>query len=110
MRLWFPTMWGISIRQPWRYFRQQLSVGGSSQPTHAHFKAGECGLKKDTTFEAESKWTINKFQISEIVGHMNEEQLTRIAVAMAYATPIVMLAFQRGILSETRFKKILQAS
>ena len=41
---------------------------------------------------------------------MNEEQLTRIAVAMAYATPIVMLAFQGGILSETRFKKISQTS
>lgn len=78
----------------------------SKMPTHAHFLAGECGLPFDTVFEAESKWTINKFQIKNIVGHMDDAQLERIAVAMVYATPIVMKAFDKGVQFTNTFEKI----
>lgn len=78
----------------------------SKLPTHARFSAGECGLPFDTVFEAEAKWTVNKFQIQNIIGHMNDSQLERIAVAMVYATPIVMKAFDKGVQHTKTFEKI----
>ena len=80
---------------------------GSRMPTHAHFEAGEIsGLPDGTTFEAESKWTVNKFQIKKKVAHLTDEQLDRIATAMLYATPIVIKAVANGIHNTERFKKI----
>ena len=78
----------------------------SKLPTHVRFSAGECGLPLDTVFEAEAKWTVNKFQIQNIVGHMDDSQLERIAVAMVYATPIVMKAFDKGVQYTKTFEKI----
>lgn len=83
----------------------------STLPTHAHFEAGEIiGLSQNTTFEAESKWVINKFQIIEIVGHLNNDQLEKIAAAMIMATPLVIKAFESGVHKTQRFQKILNFS
>lgn len=82
----------------------------SSLPTHAHFSAGECGLPSDTVFEAESLWTVNKFQIVNVVGHMDDSQLERVATAMLYATPIVVKAFNKGIQHTKTFKKIYKTT
>ena len=46
------------------------------------------------------------FQIKDIVGHMDDTQLERIAVAMVYATPIVMKAFDKGVQFTNTFEKI----
>jgi mRNA-degrading endonuclease toxin of MazEF toxin-antitoxin module len=83
----------------------------STLPTHAHFKAGEIqGLPRNTTFEAESQWVINKFQIIEIVGHLSDKQLERIATAMIMATPLVLKAFESNVHKTQRFQKILNFS
>lgn len=83
----------------------------STLPTHAHFKAGEIqGLSRNTTFEAESQWVINKFQIIEIVGHLSDKQLERIATAMIMATPLVLKAFESNVHKTQRFQKILNFS
>lgn len=80
----------------------------STQPTHAHFKAGEiAGLKQDTTFEAESKWIINKYQIMKIVSKLTEPQLEKIAIAMLMATPMVIKAFDKNIHTTKQFQKVL---
>lgn len=81
----------------------------STLPTHAHFVAGECGLKEDTVFEAESKWTINKYQVIKKIGKMNDDQLERIAMAMVYAVPIVQIAFTKGIQHEEKFQRVATA-
>lgn len=78
-----------------------------SQPTHAFFRAGEIsGVPYDTTFEAESKWTINKFQILKVVSHLSEEQLERIAEAMIYATPCILSAFENGVYKTQKFQYV----
>lgn len=79
-------------------------------PTHAMFKAGEIeGLNRDTVFEAESKWTVNKFQILQVITSLTEEQMKRIAEAMLYATPCIIVAFENGIHLTEKFKKISRA-
>lgn len=78
-----------------------------TQPTHAFFQAGEIvGLNYDTVFEAEAKWTINKFQVIRIVGHLSAHQMERIAEAMVYATPCVMAAFYNGVHKTAKFKYV----
>lgn len=77
------------------------------QPTHAFFAAGELScLRYDTVFEAESKWTINKFQVINVVGHMNPKQMQRIAESMIYATPCIVAAFYNGVHKNPKFKYI----
>ena len=83
----------------------------STLPTHAHFEAGEIqGLPKGTTFEAESKWTINKFQIIKFVTHLSDSQMERIATAMLFATPVVIKAVRSGVHQSKYFEKILNYS
>lgn len=79
----------------------------STLPTHVDFKAEEVeGLAHDSTVEAESKWVINKWQIIKKLGSFTEEQLDKIAVAMVYATPIVIKAFEAGVHNTLLFKKL----
>lgn len=83
----------------------------SKQPTHAKFLAGEVeGLKRDTVFEAESIWTVNKFQIKRVVGRLTNDQMKRIAEAIVYQIPIVSAAFDNGITKTEKFQKIQKAS
>lgn len=78
-----------------------------NMPTHAVFAAGEIKeLSKPTVFEAESKWTINKFQILKVVSHLNKEQMNRIAEAMIYATPCIVSAFYNGVHETPKFQYI----
>lgn len=79
----------------------------SNLPTHIHFSASEVTcLSKDTTFEAESSWVINKFQIMKKIGTLTETQLNKVAIAMAYDTPLVLLAFQNNIQNTETFQRI----
>ena len=79
----------------------------STLPTHVHFSTSEVTcLSRDTTFEAESSWVINKFQIIKKIGTLTETQLNRVAIAMAYDTPLVLLAFQNNIQNTETFQKI----
>ena len=80
----------------------------NSQPTHAHFSAGECGLPLDTTFLAEQTWTINKFQIIKKVGTMDNSQLSRITSAMLYASPIIAMAVYNGVDKEPIFLQVME--
>lgn len=80
----------------------------STLPTHAHFKAGEItGLPQDTTFEAESKWIVNKYQIIKKVSRLSDPQLEKIAAAMLMATPLIVKAFDRNIHTTKQFQKVL---
>lgn len=80
------------------------------QSTHAKFRAGEVdGLNKDTVFMAESELVINKFQIIKKVGELNEEQLLRIAIAKAFADPLVLMAFNSGIQDTSKFQNVANA-
>jgi mRNA interferase MazF len=78
----------------------------STQPTHAHFNAGECELPHDTVFLAEQILTVNKFQIIRKVSTMNTEQLMRITAAMLYAVPIIAMAFEQNVHEQARFLRI----
>jgi mRNA interferase MazF len=84
------------------------------QSTHAKFGVGEIdGLNKDTVFMAESELVINKFQIikkvGEKVGELNEKQLLRIAIAKAFADPLVLMAFNSGIQDTPKFQNVANA-
>lgn len=80
------------------------------QSTHAKFRAREVdGLNKDTVFMAESELVINKFQIIKKVGELNEEQLLRIAIAKAFADPLVLMAFNSGIQDTPKFQNVANA-
>ena len=82
----------------------------SNQPTHVTFKASEVdGLDFDSTIEAEGKISINKFQVKRKLGKLSEEQLELVAIAMVYATPIVIKAFSKGIQDTALFQKIYNA-
>lgn len=76
-------------------------INKNSQPTHALFKAGEAGLKEDSILLAEQKVTINKSQLMERVGAMNNDQLLRASKAVAYANPIYGLAYIKERIHET---------
>ena len=79
----------------------------NNQPTHAHFTTEELPfLKSDTTFEAECSWVVNKFQVLKVIGELNDDQLERIAEAMAYDTPLIYKAFQNGVQNNQMFKRI----
>ena len=81
----------------------------SKLPTHAHFEPGEInGLPRGTTFEAESKWIINKFQIIKHVAHLTDAQLDKIAEAMLCATPLVLRAVENGVCESPKFQKIIR--
>lgn len=81
-----------------------------SLPTHAKFVSGEIkGLPEDTVFEAEQKITVNKFQVVKKIGRMTEEHMERIAIAMAYATPIVIKAFLLGLHNTEKFQRVMGA-
>lgn len=79
----------------------------SNLPTHAKFLQGEVScLKTNSTFEAENEIVINKTQIIKILGQLTESQMEKIAIAMAYSTPIVFKAFLKGIQNTQQFKNI----
>lgn len=82
----------------------------SRQPTHVMLKADDVnGLKYNSTVEAEGKIPINKFQVRKKLGHLNDEQLELVAIAMVYATPIVIRAFDKGIQNTDLFHKIINS-
>lgn len=81
--------------------------GGSNLPTHVHFSSSEVAcLTQDTTFEAESSWVINKFQVVKKIGTLSEPQLYKVAEAMAYDTPLVVLAFEHQVHCTESFKRV----
>lgn len=82
---------------------------GRNIPTHAFFKAEEMdGITMDSVFEAESECSINKFQIIEKLGEATEEQMSRIALALAYASPIIYKAFIEHQVHNTElFKRLM---
>ena len=80
---------------------------GSKLPTHVTIKADKFnGLKYESTIEAEGKIPINKFQVRRKLGRLTEDQLELVAVAMVYATPIVVKAFNVGVHHTRLFQKI----
>ena len=82
----------------------------SRQPTHVTIKADNInGLKYDSTVEAEGKIPVNKFQVRKKLGHLTDEQLELIAIAMVYATPIVIKAFNKGIQNTDLFQSIINS-
>ena len=79
----------------------------SKQPTHVSFTAKEVvGLRYDSTIEAEGKIPINKFQVIKKLGYLTDEQLERVAVAMVYATPFVIKAFNKGVQNSKDFQRV----
>lgn len=82
----------------------------SRQPTHVMIKADNInGLKYDSTVEAEGKIPVNKFQVRKKLGHLTDEQLELIAIAMVYATPIVIKAFNKGVQNTDLFQSIINS-
>lgn len=82
----------------------------SNQPTHVVLRAREVdGLDYDSTVEAEGKVSVNKFQVKRKLGRLSEEQLELVAIAMVYATPIVVKAFKQGVQNTALFQKIYNA-
>ena len=83
---------------------------GSTLPTHVFIKA-DCvnGLKFNSTVEAEGKIPINKFQVIKKLGVVTEAQLELVAIAMVYATPIVVKAFRKGVQNTDFFQKLYDA-
>lgn len=81
--------------------------GGSNLPTHVHFSSSEVTcLTQDTTFEAESSWVINKFQVVKKIGTLSETQLYKVAEAMAYDTPLIVMAFENHIQNTENFQRV----
>lgn len=79
----------------------------SRQPTHVTLKANKVnGLRYDSTIEAEGKTPINKFQVQKKLGYLTDDQLELVAMAMVYATPIVVKAFNIGIQDTDLFRRI----
>lgn len=79
----------------------------SRQPTHVALKANKVnGLRYDSTIEAEGKTPINKFQVQKKLGYLTDDQLELVAMAMVYATPIVVKAFNIGIQDTDLFRRI----
>lgn len=79
----------------------------SNLPTHAKFSSDEVDcLHKNSTFEAENEIVINKTQILKVLGRLTDNQMERIAIAMAYSTPIVIKAFLKGVQNTSQFKNI----
>lgn len=82
----------------------------SRQPTHVTIKADTTnGLRYDSTIEAEGKIPINKFQVRKRIGHLTDDQLELVAMAMVYATPIVVKAFNKGVHNTDLFLKLLNS-
>jgi mRNA interferase MazF len=95
-----PTVDGITFTS---------KIKKQSQLTHALFKAGEANLPEDSILLAEQKLTINKNQLIRKIGMMNDDQLTRASIAVAYANPIFMKAYEAGVQNTVEFKRLALA-
>jgi mRNA-degrading endonuclease toxin of MazEF toxin-antitoxin module len=81
---------------------------GKPSPSHVNYIAGEiAGTTADSTVMIENRDTLTQNEIEECVGHLTEDQLLKIAYAMAFQNPITIMAYNKGVQNTSQFKDIV---